>query len=449
MPLNLRDDSGIIKENPSKCNRELILHYYKMEVVAVIKVSLEGASGFISEDELRSVDTTKALGELATLYENGWLGLPAQFGAGLSGEIKRAAAKICGQSQVLVVLGIGGSYLGARAAIEYAASPNYNALKKQTPDIYFAGNNASGEYLEQVIELIGDRDFSVNVVSKSGSTIETAIALRFFKSKLESRYGLAGLKDRLYVTTDTGSPLCQTALREGYVCLEMPPEVGGRYSVLTVVGLLPCAVAGIDIDEIMSGAKEEMDNGVENACLYASARQILYRKGKKIELLACFEPAFRSMGEWWKQLFGESEGKNGLGIFPAYADYTADLHSLGQYIQEGERTLFETFVSFKEPRANPIIPGGALHDDKISALAGMDLHTINKSASEAVKKAHIDGGVPVIELSAPRLSAETYGAVVYFFERSCAVSAIISGVNPFGQPGVEAYKKNLFAILGL
>jgi len=419
------------------------------EVSTVIKVNIEGAAGFLEEGELRDVDTKKALVELKSLYENGWVNIPAAYGAELSSEIKEVAEKIGGESQVLVVLGIGGSYLGARAAIDFVKSPNYNALPKDTPDIYFAGNNASGEYLQQIIELIGDRDFSVNVVSKSGSTIETAIALRFFKSMLESKYGAAGLKERLYVTTDKGSPLSGMAAREGYKRLEMPPEVGGRYSVLSVVGLLPCAAAGIDIDEMMAGAKEELETGTDEACLYASARQVLYRKGKKIEMLACFEPAFRSMGEWWKQLFGESEGKEGLGVFPAYADYTADLHSLGQYIQEGERSLMETFVSFDEPRVNPLIPAGPLHADKISTIAGLDMHTINRSASKAVKKAHIDGGVPVMELCAPKMNAASFGALVYFFMRSCAVSALVSGVNPFGQPGVEAYKKNLFSILGL
>ena len=415
----------------------------------MITVNIKGALGFVKEDEITGIDTRPALQELEGLYENGWMKLPGSYGAGLSGEINSVAGKIKGDSDVLVVIGIGGSYLGSRAAIEFIISPHYNLLPKQTPDIYFVGNNASGEYIQQVMTLIGDRDFSVNVVSKSGSTIETAIATRFFKAMLESRYGAAGLKERFYVTTDTGSPLCQMAAREGYACLEMPPEVGGRYSVLTVVGLLPCAVAGIDIDEIMSGAKEEMETGLSSSCLYAQARQALYRKGKKIELLACFEPAFRSMGEWWKQLFGESEGKAGLGIFPAYVDYTADLHSLGQYIQEGERTLMETFVSFDAPRLNPEIPGGELHDDKIASLEGLGMHKINRAASEAVKKAHIDGGVPVLELSAPRLGAGAFGAFVFFFERACAVSSLLSGVNPFGQPGVEAYKKNLFAILGL
>ena len=289
----------------------------------------------------------------------------------------------------------------------------------------------------------------MNVVSKSGSTIETAIALRFFKALLSERFGEAGLKDRLYVTTDKGSPLSVMATREGYECLEMPERVGGRYSVLTVVGLLPCAVAGINIDEMMAGALEELETGIENASLYAATRQLLYSKGKKIEMLACFEPAFRYTGEWWKQLFGESEGKEGLGIFPAYVDYTADLHSLGQYIQEGERTLMETFVTFETVRANPLIPGGDIHDDKISTLAGMGLDEINKSASRAVMEAHIDGGVPVIELTAPSLRAASFGALAYFFKRSCAISALVSGVIPFGQPGVEAYKKNLYAILGL
>ena len=415
----------------------------------MVKVDISGALGFVSESEINSIDTQPHLEKLKTLYENGWMGLPASYDSELSGNIKRLSDKIKGQSDVLVVLGIGGSYLGARAAIEYIKSPNYNMLKKDTPDIYFAGNNASGEYLEQIIELIGDRNFSVNVISKSGSTIETAIALRFFKAMLLQRYGDAGLKDRLYVTSDVGSPLIKMAGREGYAYLEMPPEVGGRYSFLTVVGLLPCAVAGIEIDEIMAGAKAEYEDGLEQACLYAKARQALYKKGKNIEMLASFEPAFRFMGEWWKQLFGESEGKEGIGIFPSYADYTADLHSMGQLIQEGERNLQETFVSFSEPRKNPKVPGGDIHDDKISAIAGFDMHKINMSASEAVKKAHIDGGVPVLELNLPSLSAKSFGAMVYFFMRSCAVSALVSGVNPFGQPGVEAYKKNLFAILGL
>jgi len=415
----------------------------------VVKVDIKGAFGFLSESEIKAIDVGKPLDDLKSLYENGWTKVPSAYNTELSDSVKKIAKKIQDQSEVLVVLGIGGSYLGARAAIEYIISPNYNVLPKKTPDILFAGNNVSGEYLEQVIDLIGERDFSVNVVSKSGSTIETAIALRFFKSILEKKYGSDGLKERLYVTSDIGSPLIKIAQSEGYAYLEMPPEVGGRYSVLTVVGLVPCAVAGIDIDEMMAGAKEEFETGVEDACLYAAARQVLYRKGKKIEMLACFEPAFKYTGEWWKQLFGESEGKEGIGIFPAYADYSADLHSLGQLIQEGERTLLETFVTFRDPRVNPIVPGGPLHRDKISAITGFDMNKINASASEAVKKAHIDGGVPVLELNLPKLSAASFGALAYFFMRSVAVSALISGVNPFGQPGVEAYKKNLFSILGL
>lgn len=415
----------------------------------MVKVNVEGALEFLDEKALHGIGTEKALDELKALGENGWINLPELFDCELSSEIKRIAKKINDQSDVLVVIGIGGSYLGARAAIEYILSSNYNLRAKKTPDIYFAGNNASGEYLQQVIDQIGERNFSVNVVSKSGSTIEPAIALRFFKAMLEERYGAEGLKTRLYVTTDKGSVLNQMADREGCDCLLMPPNVGGRYSVLTVVGLLPCAVAGIDIDEMMSGAKKELSMGANEACLYASARQLLYRSGKKIEMLACFEPAFRRMGEWWKQLFGESEGKGGSGIFPAYADYTADLHSLGQLIQEGERTLMETFVTFDKPRINLVIPSGSLHADKISHIAGMDINAVNCSASRAVKKAHIDGGVAVLELCVPDMSAASFGALTYFFMRSCAVSAILSGVNPFGQPGVEAYKKNLFTLLGL
>ena len=415
----------------------------------MVKVELSGVKEFITESEVQAIDTKAPIEKLKTLYENGWMKVPTDFNAELSEKVKKQAAKITKESEVLVVLGIGGSYLGARAAIEYIKSPNYNALPKNTPDIYFAGNNVSGEYLEQVIDLIGDREFSVNVVSKSGSTIETAISLRFFKEKLIAKYGENGIKDRLYVTSDIGSPLIKMAEAAGCAYLEMPPEVGGRYSVLTVVGLLPCAVAGIDIDELMLGAKEELENGVAEACKYAAARQVLYRKGKKIEMLACFEPAFRFTGEWWKQLFGESEGKENIGIFPSYADYSADLHSMGQLIQEGERTLMETFVTFDASRSNLSVPSGNIHTDKIAPIVGFDMHKINTSAAVAVKKAHIDGGVPVLELNLPIMSAASFGALAYFFMRSCAISSLVSGVNPFGQPGVEAYKKNLFAILGL
>lgn len=416
----------------------------------MVKVDLSGVLNFVSENEIKAIETTEHLAKLETMFENGWMKVPPSFNRELSDKVKGLTEKISKQSQVLVVLGIGGSYLGARAAIEYIKSPNYNMLPKNTPDIYFAGNNLSGEYLEQIMTLIGDRDFSVNVVSKSGSTIETAISLRFFKEKLVAKYGENALRDRLYVTSDVGSPLIKMAEAAGCAYLEMPPEVGGRYSVLTVVGLLPCAAAGIDIDEMMGGAKEEFDTGVQEACVYACARQALYRKGKKIEMLACFEPAFRYTGEWWKQLFGESEGKECKGIFPSYADYSADLHSMGQLIQEGERTLLETFVSFDNSRSDIKVPKSApMHMDKIGPIEGYDMHKINTSAAAAVKKAHIDGGVPVMELKLPALSASSFGALAYFFMRSCAVSSLISGVNPFGQPGVEAYKKNLFAILGL
>lgn len=416
----------------------------------MVKVDIGGALGFLSESEIKAIDVRRPLAKLETLFENGWMKVPSDYNEELSGKVKQIAAKITDESQVLVVLGIGGSYLGARAAIEYVKSPFYNSLPKKTPDIFFAGNNLSGEYLEQIMSLVGDRNFSVNVVSKSGSTIETAISLRFFKEKLAEKYGRNGVKDRLYVTSDIGSPLIKMAQAEDCAYLEMPPEVGGRYSVLTVVGLLPCACAGIDIDELMRGAKEEFENGLNDECLYAAVRQVLYSKGKKIEMLSCFEPAFRYTGEWWKQLFGESEGKEGKGIFPSYADYSADLHSMGQLIQEGERTLMETFVTFGASHSDLSVPGAAAatHVDKISIIEGLSMHKINASASEAVKKAHIDGGVPVLELKLPEMSAATFGALAYFFMRSCAVSSLVSGVNPFGQPGVEAYKRNLFSILG-
>jgi len=397
-------------------------------------------------DGPRAINARKAFDGLETLDGAGWVNLPMDY-TKTSQSIKDASAKISDSSDALVVIGVGGSYLGARAAIEFIKSPNYNALPKSSPDIYFAGLNLSGEYLEQVATLIGERDFSVNVVSKSGSTLETAIALRFFKELLLKRYGPDGTKDRIYVTTDGGSPFDAMAAHDGYCRFEIPHGVGGRYSVLTAVGLLPCAVAGIDIDDMMRGALEEMETGIDDACLYASARQALYRQGKNVEILSCFEPAFCSMGQWWKQLFGESEGKAVRGIFPAYADYTADLHSLGQYIQQGERMLMETFVTFNQPRSALTIPCGPEHDDNLGELSGMSLDAVNRAASEAVKKAHIDGGVPVIELYVPDMSAKSFGTLAYFFQRACAVSALLSGVNPFGQPGVEAYKKNLLATL--
>jgi glucose-6-phosphate isomerase len=420
----------------------------------MIKADLTGAMAFLSEQELATEECGKLLERLYSgdlgRGGSGWLRLPEGYGDAVSSGIREAAGRIAGDSAALVVIGIGGSYLGARAAIDFVKSPYYNLLSKKTPDIYFVGNNLSGDYLEQVIALIGGRDFSVNYVSKSGGTIEPSVAFRVFKSLLTAKYGAEGAKKRIYITTDPEKgKLRALTTREGYVSFPIPEDIGGRYSVLSAVGLLPAAAAGIDIDELIAGAREMMDKSVTDALRYAAARQALYRRGKKIELLACFEPCFHFMGEWWKQLFGESEGKGGLGVFPAYTDYTTDLHSLGQYIQEGERTLMETFVTIDTTRSKLRIPTDAALDDGLTALSGKELLTVNNAASRAVKQAHIDGGVPVMELHVPDISARSFGALVQFFEVSCAVSALLQGVNPFDQPGVEAYKRNLYAILGL
>lgn len=420
----------------------------------MIKADLTGVMTFIGEQEL---DTAACKEILGGLYEGklgregaGWLTLPKDCGDSVLSGIKDTAARIAGDSEVLVVIGIGGSYLGARAALDFIKSPNYNLLSKKTPEIYFVGNNLSGDYLEQVIALIGGRDFSVNYVSKSGGTIEPSIAFRVFKGLLTAKYGGEAAKKRIYVTTDPlKGKLRELTTREGYTSFPIPEDIGGRYSVLTAVGLLPMAAAGIDIDALMAGARDMAEKSEADVISYAAARQALYRRGKKIELLACFEPCFHFMGEWWKQLFGESEGKDGLGIFPAYTDYTTDLHSLGQYIQSGERTLFETIVTVDKQRSKLRIPTDGDLDDGLNTISGRELLTVNAAASKAVKQAHIDGGVPVIELHVSEISAYSFGALVQFFELSCAVSALLMKVNPFDQPGVEAYKKNLFAILGL
>ena len=384
----------------------------------------------------------------------GWVDWPVDYDKQEFAEIKKAAGKLK-KSEVVVVIGIGGSYLGSRAGIEFILSPVYNNIKKDTPEIYFLGNSISSDNISEIKAICEERDFSLIVISKSGTTTEPAIIFRILRGLLEGKYGEQA-SERIFAITEYSarSKLKEVADLKRYQTFRVPENVGGRYSVLTAVGLLPMAAAGIDIAQVMQGAADAREKYLRfshdnDAVRYAVLRNILYGQGKSIEIMAAYEPAFAMMNEWWKQLFGESEGKAGKGIFPAYADYTADLHSLEQYIQEGERTLMETFVTFETPRVNPVIPGGSLHDDKISALAGMGMHEFNRSASEAVKKAHIDGGVPVLDLGAPSLSAASFGALAYFFQRSCAISALISGVTPFGQPGVEAYKKNMFAILGL
>ena len=383
----------------------------------------------------------------------GWVDLPDRYDRRELHRLCQTARIIRDQSQVLVVIGIGGSYLGARAVIDLLASPNYNLKKKDTPDILFAGNGLSTDALLETIALIGDRDFSVNVISKSGTTTEPAVAFRIFKALLEEKYGKEGARERIYATTDKArGALKGLADAEGYEEFVVPDDVGGRFSVLTAVGLLPIAVAGIDIEELMGGAAQAMTDlsvgGAENpAWQYAAARHALYQGGKKVELLACYEPCFRFFSEWWKQLYGESEGKEGKGLFPASVEFTADLHSMGQYIQEGERLMFETVVQFA-PKGEFIIPNDPENVDGLNFLSGKSMAFVAEQAMRAVILAHVDGGVPNVRIEMPALSAKTAGYLIYFFEYVCGLSGYLLEVNPFNQPGVEAYKVNMYALLG-
>ena len=384
----------------------------------------------------------------------GWVNLPVDYDKEEFARIQKAAEKIKANSKALVVIGIGGSYLGARAVIELLKSPNYNALPKDTPDVYFLGNGISSDALTDVVTMLGDRDFSVNVISKSGTTTESAIAFRIFKEMLEKKYGKEGARERIFATTDKARGALKTlATQEGYETFVVPDNVGGRYSVLTAVGLLPIACCGIDIGKLMQGAAEERETllkeGAESAAAeYAMQRQYLYKTGKSIEILAAYEPSFRFMAEWWKQLYGESEGKDGKGIFPASVDLTPDLHSMGQYIQDGIRMLQETVVFFDNSRTSIAVPSDEENLDGLNYLAGREMSYINEKAMQATKAAHISGGVPNIGVSVERRDEAGYAELVCFFELACAISGYMSGVNPFNQPGVEAYKKNMFHLLG-
>ena len=385
----------------------------------------------------------------------GWVRLPQDYDKEEFARIQAAAKRIQADSQALVVIGIGGSYLGARGVIECLRSPNYNLKKKETPNIYFVGNGLSSDYMSEIVELLDGVDFSVNVISKSGTTTEPAVAFRFFREMLEKKYGADGAAKRIYATTDRHrGALKALADAKGYETFVVPDEVGGRYSVLTAVGLLPIAVAGIDIEALMAGAREMMDictaaeMDTNPAWQYAGARYEMYRTGKKIEILAAYEPCFRFMAEWWKQLYGESEGKNGIGIFPASVEYNADLHSMGQYIQDGPRTLMETVVSFEQPLNEFSVPFAMGDSDRLNYLAGRKLSDISRMAQEAVKAAHITGGVPNLEVRVPKRDEAGFAWLVCFLELACAISGYMSGVNPFDQPGVEAYKKNMFSLLG-
>lgn len=417
----------------------------------MVKVDLSGAVGFMDStgpDYGAAALAHRALadGTWAGAEYTGWRQLPRRVQGDELKQILGAAERIRDNSEVLVVVGIGGSYLGARAGLDFIRPKN-------GPEILFAGTGLSPDDLYEKLELLGDRDFSINVISKSGTTLEPAAAFRIFRGLLEKKYGPAA-KKRIYATTDASRGVLKTiADSEGYESFVVPDDVGGRYSVLSAVGLLPLAAAGCDVRTIVGAAAEAMYGldlrSAENpAWQYAAARNALYAKGKSVEILASYEPSFRYMAEWWKQLFGESEGKNGVGIYPASVEYNADLHSMGQYIQDGPRILLETVVSFDRARNDYEMPFALGDPDGLNYLAGQKLSDISRVAMEAVKAAHISGGVPNIGISVPMQNEEGFADLVCFFEMACAISGYMLGVNPFDQPGVEAYKKNMFRMLG-
>ena len=427
----------------------------------MIQVNTKNCSAFVPKDyfSLREDALSQAQAWLqdATGEGNdfvGWVHLPRDYDREEFARIKAAAQKIQAQSAALVVIGIGGSYLGARGVIEALCSPNYNQKQKDTPNIYFAGNTLSTDALTEIAELIGEQDFSINVISKSGTTTEPAISFRFFRELCEKKYGKEGARERIYATTDAKRGVLKAlADAEGYETFVVPDNVGGRYSVLTAVGLLPIAVCCVDIDALMAGAANMMENCAQGGAQcpvwqYAAARSALYECGKKVEILACYEPSFRFMAEWWKQLYGESEGKDGKGLFPASVEFTADLHSMGQYIQQGERLMFETVVRYDQPRTTLTVPFDESNGDGLNFLAGKDMSFVNEQAMDGTLLAHVEGGVPNLIVRAARNDAQNMGELIYFFEYACGLSGYLLGVNPFNQPGVESYKKNMFALLG-
>ncbi|MBQ9807186.1 MAG: glucose-6-phosphate isomerase [Clostridia bacterium] len=427
-----------------------------------IKLNDKYVSTFINSNEYAQMQAQVTLADKMLREKNGpgnkflgWVDLPEQYDKEEFARIKACAARIQKSCDVLVVIGIGGSYLGARAVIEYLKSPMYNNLKKDTPDIYFAGNSISADSLNEILALCEDRDVCVNVISKSGTTTEPAVAFRVFRTMLEEKYGKEGARERIFVTTDRArGTLKQFSTDAGYETFVVPDDVGGRFSVLSAVGLLPIAVAGIDIDALMAGAASAshtyVDADIEkNDCYrYAAIRNILYRKGKCIEVLASYEPFSTMLSEWWKQLYGESEGKDQRGIFPASVIFSTDLHSLGQFVQDGSRNLFETVLDVTDTGARFAIPNDPDNIDGLNFLSGMELNDVKKKAMQGTILAHVDGGVPNILIEISERSAFVLGEVLYFFELACAISGYILAVNPFDQPGVESYKKNMFALLG-
>ena len=423
------------------------------------------AGSFISEEEIGymkklTLDAKETLVSKTGAGNDflGWIDLPVDYDKEEFARIKAAAKKIQSDSDVLLVIGIGGSYLGARAAIEFLSHSFYNVLDKsvrKTPEIYFCGNSISSTYLKHLMDVVGDRDFSINMISKSGTTTEPAIAFRVFKEKLEAKYGKKGAAERIYATTDKAKgSLKHLSDEEGYETFVVPDDVGGRFSVLTAVGLLPIAVSGADIDKLMEGAasgrKRALENAFEenDALQYAALRNILLRKGKSVEILANYEPAVHYVSEWWKQLFGESEGKDNKGLFPASVDLTTDLHSMGQFIQDGSRVMFETVINIDTPREELTIGEEPVDLDGLNYLAGKTVDFVNKSAMNGTILAHTDGQVPNFMVTVPEVNEFYLGELFYFFEFACGVSGYLLGVNPFNQPGVESYKKNMFALLG-
>ncbi len=430
-----------------------------------IKLDYSKTLNFVSREEIEAMEQ-QVLAAHKTLTEKtgegsdylGWLNLPFDYDKEEFARIKMSAEKIKSDSDVLIVIGIGGSYLGAKAAIDMLSNNFYNLLSKderKTPQILFAGNSISGSYLSQLLKFVEKKDFSVNVISKSGTTTEPAVAFRVFKELLEKKYGKEGAKSRIYATTDKEKgALKNLADSEGYETFVVPDDVGGRFSVLTAVGLLPIAVSGADIDQLMAGAQaavkeyEACDLKTNDCYMYAAIRNILYNKGKQTELVVNYEPRLHYFGEWWKQLYGESEGKDGKGILPAAVDFSTDLHSMGQYIQDGRRVLFETVLNVEKSSDDVTIDETEDNIDGLNFLAGKTMGFVNNKAFLGTLLAHNDGGVPNMVVNIPEINEYYLGMLIYFFEKACGISGYILGVNPFNQPGVEAYKKNMFALLG-
>lgn len=430
-----------------------------------IKFTYDKAFDFFHQDEIDNVANTVELAHHALHNKTGpgndylgWIDLPSKYDQEEFARIQTSAEKIRQDSDVLLVIGIGGSYLGARAAIEALTHSFQNILSKeqrQAPQVIFVGHHMSSTYMTELFDVLADKDVSINIISKSGTTTEPAIAFRLFKKFLEDKYGIEEARKRIYATTDKSKGALKTvAEQEGYESFVIPDDVGGRYSILTAVGLLPIAVSGISIDKLMQGAQEAMndlaDPELKNnpAYQYAAVRNILYNKGKTVEILVNYEPQLQYFGEWWKQLFGESEGKDHKGLFPASANFTTDLHSIGQFIQEGRRDLFQTILHVNESKHDITLSAEDNNADGLNYLADKTIHEINDKAFQGTILAHNDGQVPNLILELPKLDAYTFGYLIYFFEKACAISGYMLGVNPFDQPGVEAYKRNMFALLG-